>query len=142
MYFHDLYFVLVMFIRVQYQQWDPGISLFHLTWSSSSIVGLRQQTSLQLFEFILAEKCSYFLCGVHFERWIQFSHAWFSWHLIIEISHHPCIKIIWDPGIIFGLIGFNFGAALEIYSPLEKMIVIRVVQQQAWWFLYEIFLEY
>ena len=40
MYFHDLYFVLMMFGRVQYQQWDPGISLFHLTWSSSSIVGL------------------------------------------------------------------------------------------------------
>ena len=33
-------------------------------------------------------------------------------------------------------------AALEIYSPLEKIIVIRVVQKQAWWFLFEIFLRY
>ena len=31
---------------------------------------------------------------------------------------------------------------LEIYSPLDKMIVIRVVQQQEWWFLSEIFWEY
>ena len=30
--------------------------------------------------------------------------------------------------------------ALESYSPLEKMIVIRVVKQQAWWFLSEILL--
>ena len=44
MYFHDLYFVLMMFGRVKYQQWDHGIAWFHLTWSSSSIVGLRQQT--------------------------------------------------------------------------------------------------
>ena len=34
------------------------------------------------------------------------------------------------------------GAAMEIYSPLEKMIVIRVVQKQAWWFHSEILLEY
>ena len=67
------------------------------------VVGLRKQTNLQLFEFIFAEKCSSFLCGRPFERWIQFSHAWFSWHFIIDISHHACIRIIWDPGIIFGL---------------------------------------
>ena len=30
-------------------------------------------------------------------------------------------------------------ATLEIYSPLEKVIVIRVVQQQAWWLLSETF---
>ena len=55
MYFRDLYFVIMMFGRVQYQQWDPGIAWFHLTWSSISIVGLRKQTNLQLFEFIFAE---------------------------------------------------------------------------------------
>ena len=55
MYFHDLYFVLMMFGRVQYKKWDPGISWFHLTWSSSSIVGLRKKTNLQLFEFIFVE---------------------------------------------------------------------------------------
>ena len=31
---------------------------------------------------------------------------------------------------------------LEIYSQLEEMIVIIVVKEQAWWFLFEIFLEY
>ena len=61
MYFHDLYFLLMMFERVQYQQWDLGIALFRLAWGSSPIAGLRKQTNLQLFEFILAEKCSYFL---------------------------------------------------------------------------------
>ena len=29
----------------------------------------------------------------------------------------------------------------DIESPLEKVIVIRVVQQQAWWFLSKIFLR-
>ena len=109
MYFNDIYLLLMMFGRVKYEKWDPGIALFHLTWSSSSVVGLRKQTNLQLFEFIFAEQFSCFLYGVHFERWIQFSHAWCSWNLIIDISHHPCIRIIWDPGIILGLIGFNFG---------------------------------
>ena len=40
MYFHDQYFVLMMFGRVKYQQWDPGIAWFHLTWSSILVVGL------------------------------------------------------------------------------------------------------
>ena len=109
MFFHDLYFVLLMFGRVQYKEWDPCIAWFHLTWSNNSIVGLRKQTNLQLFEFIFAKQCSSFLFWRPFERWIQFSHAWFSWHFIIDISHHACIRIIWDPGIIFGLISFNFG---------------------------------
>ena len=52
--FHDLYFVLMMSGRVQYKQRDPGIAWFHLTWSNNSIVGLRKQTYLQLFEFIFA----------------------------------------------------------------------------------------
>ena len=46
MYFDDLSFVLMMLGRVQYKQWDLGIAWFHLTWSSSSIVGLRKQTNL------------------------------------------------------------------------------------------------
>ena len=54
MYFHDLYFVLMIFGRVKYQKWDPGIAWFHLTWSSSLVVGLRKKTNLQLFEFIFA----------------------------------------------------------------------------------------
>ena len=42
MYFNELYFVLMMLGRVKYQQWDSGISWFHLTWSSSLVVGLRK----------------------------------------------------------------------------------------------------
>ena len=70
MYFHDIYFLLMMFGRVQYQQLDLGIAWFHLTLSRSSIVGFRTQTNLQLFELIFAELCSCFLCGIPFERWI------------------------------------------------------------------------
>ena len=46
MYFHDLSFVPMMFGRVQYRQWDLGIDWFHLTWSSSWVVGLINQTNL------------------------------------------------------------------------------------------------
>ena len=66
-YFHNLYFVLMMFGRVQYKQCDPGIA------------------------------------------WFQF----------------------WGQQVVW-----------EIESPLKKVIVTRVVQKQAWWFLYEIFLRY
>ena len=61
MYFNDIYFVLMMFGRVQCKKWDPSIAWFHITWSSSSIVGLRKKTNLQLFEFIFAKQCSCFL---------------------------------------------------------------------------------
>ena len=44
--FNDIYFVFMMFGRVQYKKWDPGIDWFHLTWSNSSIVGLRKKTNL------------------------------------------------------------------------------------------------
>ena len=122
MYFHDIFFVLMMFGRVKDQKWDPGIYVFHITWTSSSIVGLRQLTNLQLFEFILVEKWSYFLCGVTFEKCIQFSHAWCSWNLIIDISQHPCIRIIWYPRIIFGLIGFNFGGSKQHWRFIHHLI--------------------
>ena len=47
----------------------------------------------------------------------------------------------WDPGIAW----FKFWgrqAIWEIESPLEKVIVIRVVQQQSWWFLPKFFVIY
>ena len=62
MYFNILYFVLMMFGRVQYKQWDPGIV------------------------------------------WFQF---------------------------------WGEQAVGDIESPLEKVIVVRVEQEQAWWFLFE-----
>ena len=43
----------------------------------------------------------------------------------------------WDPGIVFSPIDFKlFGkqAVWEMDSPLNKVILIRVVQQKAWWF--------
>ena len=66
MHFHYLYFVLMMFGRVHYKKWDPGIA------------------------------------------WFQF----------------------WGQQVV-----------MEIESPLEKVSVIIVVQQQAWCFLFETFLE-
>ena len=36
MYFNDLYFVLMMFIRVQYKQWDPGIAWFQF-WKQQAV---------------------------------------------------------------------------------------------------------
>ena len=67
MHFHYLYFVLMMFGRLQYKQWGPVIS------------------------------------------WFQF----------------------WGKQAVW-----------EIELPLEKVIVIRVVQQKSWWLLSEIFLIY
>ena len=51
----------------------------------------------------------------------------------------------WDPGIVFCPIDFKlFGkqAVWEMDSPLNKVMLIRVVQHQAWWFLSEIFMKY
>ena len=50
----------------------------------------------------------------------------------------------WDPVIGFSPIDFNFfgkQAVWEMDSPLNKVILIRVVQQKAWWFLFQIFME-
>ena len=66
MYFNDLYFVLMIFGKVQYKKWDAGI-------------------------------------------------AWFQFWGKQEIG--------------------------DIESPLEKVIVIRVENKQAWWSLFETFLE-
>ena len=50
----------------------------------------------------------------------------------------------WDPGTIFSPIDFNFfkkQAVWETDSPLNKLILIRVVQHQEWCFLSKIFME-
>ena len=50
----------------------------------------------------------------------------------------------WDPGIVFSPIDFNFlgkQVVWEMDSPLNKVILIKVVQRQAWWFLSKIFME-
>ena len=50
----------------------------------------------------------------------------------------------WDPGIVFSPIDFKFFGKQEVWemdSPLNKVMLIRVVQWQAWWFLSEIFME-
>ena len=48
----------------------------------------------------------------------------------------------WDPGIVFSPVDFNFFGkqVWEMDYPLNKVILIRVVQQQAWWFLSIIFM--
>ena len=50
----------------------------------------------------------------------------------------------WDPGIVFSPIDSKFfekQVVWEMGYP-NKVILIRVVQQQAWWFLSKIFMEY
>ena len=50
----------------------------------------------------------------------------------------------WDLGIVFSPIDFIFfgkQAVWEMESPLNKVILIRVVQKQAWWFLSKILME-
>ena len=50
----------------------------------------------------------------------------------------------WDSGIVFNPLDFKFfGKQLvwEMDSTLNKVILIRVVQQQAWWFLSKIFMK-
>ena len=50
----------------------------------------------------------------------------------------------WDPGIVFSPMDFNFFGKQAVRGmdlPLNKVILIRLVQQQAWWFLSKIFME-
>ena len=50
----------------------------------------------------------------------------------------------WDPGIVFSPIDFKlFGkqAVWDMDSPFNNLMLIRVVQQQAWYFLSKIFME-
>ena len=50
----------------------------------------------------------------------------------------------WDPEIVFSPIDSKFfgkQVVWEMDSPLNNFILIRVVQQQAWWFLSEILME-
>ena len=49
----------------------------------------------------------------------------------------------WDPGIVFSPIDFKFfgkKSVWEMYSPLNKVMLIRLVQQKAWSILSEIFM--
>ena len=49
-----------------------------------------------------------------------------------------------DPRIVFSPIDFKLFWKQEVWkmeSPLNKVMLIRVVQQQAWWFLSKIFME-
>ena len=50
----------------------------------------------------------------------------------------------WDPRIFFCPIDFNFLGKQVVWwmdSPLNIVILIRLVQQKAWWFLSKIFME-
>ena len=59
--------------------------------------------------------------------------------LIIEVQYKQ-----WDPGIVFSPIDFRFLGKQELWemnSPLNKLILIIVLQHQAWWLLSKIFME-
>ena len=50
----------------------------------------------------------------------------------------------WDPTIVFSPIDFKLFGKQEVWemdSPLNKVMLIRLVQQRALWFLYKIFME-
>ena len=48
----------------------------------------------------------------------------------------------WDPRIVFSPIDFNFfGKQAEWEIDLNKVVLIRALQQQAWWFLSKFFME-
>ena len=80
---------------------------------------------------------------MHKRKWdpgILFSNG-MGWRalLIIGVQCKQC-----DPGIVFGPIDFKlFGkqAVWEMDSPLNKVMLIRVLQKKSWCFLSEIFLE-
>ena len=58
--------------------------------------------------------------------------------LIVRVQYKK-----WDLEKVFSPINFKFLGKQELWemdSPLNKMILIRVVQQQAWWFLSKIFI--
>ena len=64
-----------------------------------------------------------------------------GWRALLIIGVHDKQ---WDLGIVFSPIDFKcFGkqAVWDMDSPLNKVIFIRVVQQQAWWFLSKIVME-
>ena len=59
--------------------------------------------------------------------------------LIVRVQYKK-----WDPKIVFSPIDFKFLGKQEVWemdSLLNKVILIRVVQQQAWWILSKIFME-
>ena len=80
---------------------------------------------------------------IHTRKWdprILFPHG-MSWRalLIDGVKCKQCdLKIIFTP-IDFKLFGRH--AVWEMDSPCKKVILIRVVQQQSWWFLSKIFME-
>ena len=58
--------------------------------------------------------------------------------LIVRVQYKK-----WDPKIVFSPIDFKFLGKQEVWeidSPLNKVILIRVVQHQARWFLSKIFI--
>ena len=81
---------------------------------------------------------------IHTRKWdpgILFSNG-MGWRALLLIGVQ-CKQ--WDPGIVFSPIDFKFfGKQIvwEMDSPLNKVMLIQVFQQQTWWFLSEIFMKY
>ena len=81
--------------------------------------------------------------GMHTRNWdplILFPNG-MGWRalLIVGVQYKQ-----WDTGIVFSPIDIKFfGKQIvwEMDSPLNKLILVTVVQQQAWWFLSKIFME-
>ena len=120
-----------------------------LTWRYKNFHGflMRNLLDLNFYYVVLYFDDIYYVLmmfGImHTRKWdleIIFSNG-MGWRALLIVGVQ-CKQ--WDHGIVFSPIDFKlFGkqAVWEMDSPLNKVIFIRVVQQQAWWFLSKIFME-
>ena len=117
-----------------------GISTFMIYWWGTSLMYILIMFLYTLMIYIMHSWC---LEECIQETGIQeffFSNG-MGWRALLIIGVQ-CKQ--WDPGIVFSTIDFKlFGkqAVWEMDSPLNKVILIRVVQQKSWRFLSKIFME-
>ena len=80
---------------------------------------------------------------MHTRKWdpgILFSNG-MGWRALLIIGVQ-CNQ--WDPGIVFSPIDLKFFGKQEVWemdSTINKVTLLRVVQNKAWWFLSKIFME-
>ena len=143
MYFHDIYFLLMMFVSVQYKQWDLALHGFiSLGVADQLVVWERKPTfsclSSSMQSSVLVSYVGYlFRDGFNFHMLGVHGISSYTFNTMHVSLSYGTLGWFWSHWFQFWV----QQAALEIDSLLEKKIVIRVVKQQEWWFLSEIFLE-
>ena len=68
MYFNDLYFVLMMFGRVQYKQWDHGIAWFQF-WGKQTVGDIESPLEKVIVIRVEKKKSWWFLFETFLESW-------------------------------------------------------------------------